>query len=355
MRSFSRQIAVLICFFSIIASAQIPSYYTNIDFTQTGIALKTQLNALLTTSHTNPLPYTSSSTDTWDVIKSSDLDPTNNQNILLVYGYDDSDNIFKTDRTRDKNLNCTSNDCIGLWNREHVFAKSLANPSLDTSYPSAGTDVHNLRSSDSQMNSSRSNRLFASDNGNTSITSQGHFYPGDEWKGDVARIVMYMYVRYVNQCLANDIAFSTNNTHPDMPDIFLQWNIEDPVSNFEIQRNNAIASVQGNRNPFIDNPYIATLIWGGVSAENTWSVLSLQTESNVSTVSIYPTITTDYLNIVSSNNLSYKFTITDYYGKSLIQGYQLTPLINVSYLSTGCYILTIQHKHTQQVYKFVKH
>ncbi|MGB8704779.1 MAG: endonuclease [Gillisia sp.] len=53
-------------------------------------------------------------------------------------------------------------------------------------------------------------------------------------------------------------------------DLFLKWNREDPVSIFEIQRNNVIEGAQGNRNPFIDNPYIATLIWGGTPAENRW-------------------------------------------------------------------------------------
>jgi len=54
-------------------------------------------------------------------------------------------------------------------------------------------------------------------------------------------------------------------------ELFLKWNAEDPVSDFEIQRNEIIYAAQGNRNPFIDNPYIATIIWGGdVAAENKW-------------------------------------------------------------------------------------
>lgn len=61
--------------------------------------------------------------------------------------------------------------------------------------------------------------------------------------------------------------------------LFLQWNAEDPVSILEIQRNEYLGDLantyaQGNRNPFIDNPYLATLIWGGPQAENKWSTLS---------------------------------------------------------------------------------
>jgi endonuclease I len=54
-------------------------------------------------------------------------------------------------------------------------------------------------------------------------------------------------------------------------DVLLQWNVEDPVSDIENTRNNVIETAQGNRNPFIDNPYLATLTWGGISAENRWN------------------------------------------------------------------------------------
>ena len=56
-----------------------------------------------------------------------------------------------------------------------------------------------------------------------------------------------------------------------MPDVFLNWNFSDPVSEFEEKRNNSIANVQGNRNPFIDNPHLATLIWNGPAAEDKWA------------------------------------------------------------------------------------
>ena len=53
-------------------------------------------------------------------------------------------------------------------------------------------------------------------------------------------------------------------------ELFLKWNAEDPVSTFEIDRNNKIEKIQGNRNPFIDNPFLATLVWGGPQAANSW-------------------------------------------------------------------------------------
>jgi hypothetical protein len=87
----------------------------------------------------------------------------------------------------------------------------------------------------------------------------------------------------------------------NMVNLFLQWNAEDPVSAFEDARNTYHGNTtntyaQGNRNPFIDNPYLATLIWGGVVAENRWPSIILATQSfdKFSNISIYPNPTNNH-------------------------------------------------------------
>ena len=95
---------------------------------------------------------------------------------------------------------------------------------------------------------------------------------------------MYMYLRYhgdgskisQTQCLPINIGFDNAlSTDPNMIDLFLRWNVEDPVSDYEDQRNPTIEGIQGNRNPFIDNPYLATLIWGGSSfAQDRWDMIN---------------------------------------------------------------------------------
>ena len=87
---------------------------------------------------------------------------------------------------------------------------------------------------------------------------------------------MYMYLRYDSQCLPTNVGLGDDSNTPDhMIDLFLQWNVDDPVSDFEFQRNtyhNSSAEyAQGNRNPFIDNPFFATKIWGGPQAEDKFS------------------------------------------------------------------------------------
>lgn len=334
-------------------TAQIPAYYSSVDLTQSNENIKTQLTALISDTHTTLIPYTSSNTDTWDVLKQSDLENQTSNNVLLVYGYDDTDALSSNDYKRNKDLSCHSSSCIGLWNREHVFAKSLANPSLDDSYPSAGTDVHNLRSCDSQMNSSRNNRIFQEDSGNAHITSIGNFYPGDEWKGDVARIIMYMYTRYPTQCEAINIGYGDLNSTSTMPNVFLDWNEQDPVSQFERDRNNAIYSAQGNRNPYIDNPYLATLIWGGTPAEDTWHTLGLNNVISQS-LKIYPTPTKDYIYIKGGNNYnSYNYSIYNTLGQEVIQS-KSTNKIDVSTLTNGIYILKLQVNNSIISRKIIK-
>lgn len=250
--------------------AQMPMYYSSVDFTQNSQSIKTQLHNLLTSTHVE-LPYTSNtSTDVWDVLKVSDIEVAST--VALLYGWNDLDAIVSNDRTRDVNLSCHVSSCSGMWVREHVYPRSLGQPNLGFAGP--GSDCHNLRAIDSDMNNTRGNRKFSQSSGTASTIGSDEFYPGDEWRGDVARQIMYMYVRWSTQCEANAVGQNLHTYHADMPDIFLLWNTIDPVSYFEVARNNAIYSNQGNRNPFIDNPYIATMIWSGPNAEDTWGTLS---------------------------------------------------------------------------------
>ncbi len=240
---------------------QVPSYYNDVNLSLTGQSLKNELATKVTNTQTNTLSYTPG---VWDALKQADLDPTNSSRVILIYGFNDTDGNSTTDRTRGVNNNGGGSTD---WNREHVYPKSLGNPNLGTTGP--GADVHHLRPSDVQRNSSRGSRKFADGSGNSGTTSQGHWYPGDEFKGDVARMMMFMYIRYGNRCLPSNVGIGTAvSGDADMIQLFLEWNAEDPVSQLELQRNPIIENLQGNRNPFIDNPAFATQIWGGPQAED---------------------------------------------------------------------------------------
>jgi endonuclease I/chitodextrinase len=285
---------IFLCAFNLLfltfSYAQAPDYYTGTDITATGEDLKTNLSTLITNTHTTELSYTPG---VWDALKQTDLDPTNSNNVLLIYGYDDTDSDLTNDRSRSKDSNGGN---TGDWNREHTYPKSLGNPNLGESGP--GSDAHHLRASDVQFNSTRSNNPYIDDSGVAKAINSG-FYPGDEWKGDVARMMMYMYVRYGDRCLPNTVGLGDSTYSADMRDIFLEWNAEDPVSQVEINRNILLEGIQGNRNPFIDNPAFATTIWGGPQAENRFETTSTDTEAPTAPESLVITNTTDTETVLS--------------------------------------------------------
>ena len=271
-----KKILLLISLFlSSLSNAQ-EVYYNDVDLSAEGLSLKDKLATKTINEHTNLLSYTPG---VWEALKVTDLNPTNNSEVLLVYGYAASGTA-----ARSRNINSNGGN-TGDWNREHTYPKSLGNPNLGSTGP--GADAHHLRPSDVGYNGNRDNLKFVDGSGNSGSVSGGWF-PGDEWKGDIARMMMYMYIRYGNQCLPSVVGVGSSNSTPDaMIDLFLKWNAEDPVSDFERQRNTYHDSnqtyAQGNRNPFIDNAYLATRIWGGDAAIDSWGIYT-STDNEAPTV-----------------------------------------------------------------------
>lgn len=251
------------------------TYYAGIDFTKTGTALKQELQNKLKETHTNPLKYTP---EVWSAIKATDYVPVTNgepTHVYLIYGHKEKgDTDAKEAYTRAISKQNAGGNGKDTWNREHVYTQYAGN--FDIKQPGPGTDAHNLRSADVDWNGVRGNKKFAEGSGNSRELTKDTWFPGEEWKGDVARMMMYMYVRYGEQCLPSKIGVGNTQKTPDgMIDLFLKWHKEDPVSDMERRRNEYHGNTknefaQGNRNPFIDNPYLANMLWSGPSVENTW-------------------------------------------------------------------------------------
>ncbi|MGW4465409.1 endonuclease [Micromonospora sp. NPDC004704] len=218
---------------------------------KTGPALRTALHNVIRVQ--TRLTYD----QVWEALKDTDQDPSNSGNVILLY----------SGRSQSKNTNGGNpND----WNREHVWAKSHGDFGTATG---PGTDVHHLRPEDVSVNASRGNKDF--DSGGSTVaeapgnyTDSDSFEPRNAVKGDVARMIMYMAVRYeggdgwpnleMNQSVNNG-----SNPYIGKLSVLLQWNRSDPPDAFEKRRNQVIYDEwQGNRNPFIDHPEWATAIWG---------------------------------------------------------------------------------------------
>lgn len=325
-------------FFPVFLFAQIPDYYLGIDFDQTGDDLKEDLIALVIATHSVDLTYTPG---VWNALKEIDLDPENSDNVLLIYGFDDASSDVTEHRSRNVDDSCHTSNCNGLWVREHTYPKSLGNPNLGTTGP--GADAHHLRPIDNQRNNTRSNRAFADGTGMSSyVTPTGLFYPGQEWKGSIARMMMYMHIRYGQRTPANTVGSGPNTYSVEMPDLFLKWNAENPPTEPEWVRNTVLQDLQGNRNPFIDNPYLATVVWGGPDADNYWIEMTT-TEVEELNSQVYPNPAKSKVTIQSNKNIEslslYSMTGQSIFSQKKFNTYEF----DVSAIEKGTYLLLIYY------------
>ncbi len=248
MRKLTLLLSLLLYVFY--ANAQSNTGYYNGTEGKDGDELKAALNDII--SGHQVWSYSSSKT----IFKLSDADPDNADNVILVY----------TGRSEDNGNYGTGGNYI---NREHVWAKSHGFNYIPPMYG----DAHNLKPSDASVNQDKSNKDF--DNGGTQHPeATGCYYTEytwearDEVKGDIARIIFYMSTRYEGENGESDLeVVDAINTSP-LPEhgrlsTLLEWNLQDPPDDFEMNRNNVIYTYQRNRNPFVDDPNFAQLIWGG--------------------------------------------------------------------------------------------
>ncbi|MFD4718951.1 endonuclease I family protein [Streptomyces sp. NPDC058423] len=217
---------------------------------KTGPELKKALHAIV--SDQTKLTYD----QVRDALKATDEDPKNPSNVILLY----------TGRSQSKDGDGTGDDD---WNREHVWAKSHGDFGTDVG---PGTDIHHLRPTDVTVNSTRGNKDF--DAGGEEIaeapgnrTDSDSFEPRDEVKGDVARMILYMAVRYDGgdgfaDLEPNDSVDNGSAPHIGRLSVLKQWSKQAPPDDFEKNRNQTIfEKFQHNRNPFIDHPEWVEAIW----------------------------------------------------------------------------------------------
>ena len=225
------------------------SYYTN-SYTYdrlddlSGDTLKTTLKTLMKSTHT----YTSSYNDCHYKADRTDCQNEDGSVVLIYTSYA-----------------ATMSQWNG-WNREHVWPQSLGGGNTS----GGGADLHHIRPSDAGVNSSRGNKKYgeAGDNAssktgtNPAVGVLGGYYnstyfePLDEVKGDVARICLYVYVRWGSEWGADSITEVFQSV-----DVLLEWCELDPVDTWEMGRNEVIQDIQGNRNVFIDYPELAWLLF----------------------------------------------------------------------------------------------
>ncbi|WAC02632.1 endonuclease [Lacinutrix neustonica] len=302
--------------------AQIPIDYYESAENLADDSLKFELNNIID-NHIE-FSYTSTNTDVWDILKDTDRDPNNVNNVVLIYSG------VSVDAAQEYNSG-------NGWTREHVWAKSRGDFGT-TRGP--GTDVHALRPLDNTTNSIRNNRSFnncsncqnvtdkwGNITGSQTDTVDWSFEPRDDVKGDVARMLFYMVVRYEGLDAYPDLEptewmLPNGNNEPvhGVWSTLMDWHRNDPVDAWEENRNDIIYyAYQHNRNPFIDYPELAEHLRGTAIGVD-WpidQVLSLTTFKDTY-VTIYPNPASNIINITGLDSKT-KLSIYDMTGRKVLQ------------------------------------
>jgi endonuclease I len=336
-------LSVISSFIFSVISAQVPNGYYDSARNLSDENLKSALNQIID-NHTE-YTYTSSSTDVWDILKETDKDPNNPDNVILIYSG------ISVNAAQEYNS-------ANGWTREHIWAKSRGDFGTATGI---GTDVHALRPLDNTTNSIRNNRSFNNCNtceevtdkwgnvtGSKKDANDWSFEPRDEVKGDVSRMIFYMAVRYEGLDSYPDLELTEemlpqNDKEPlhGVLSVLLDWHRNDPVDAWEENRNNIIYnSYQGNRNPFLDFPELAEHLWGTEVGVNwTGEALGIEILNEVS-LSIYPNPASNMISIKGAE-LGSKVEIYDTIGRKVLSSKIVkNNTIDVSELK-GIYLVNI--------------
>jgi endonuclease I len=290
--------------------------------------------------------------DVYDILKDADQNPANSNQVWLIYN----------EQPRSKIDIQTGNSIVGKWNREHIYCQSRGGFSDGTSSFADGintwlptgpndilaghADAHHIRSVDGQENSSRNNRNYGVDyNGPSGSTSNA-------WKGDVARALFYMAVRYNGLNVVN-------GNPPETPDGYigdlatlLTWNNLDPADDFEMNRNNIIFNWQKNRNPFIDMPNLASYVFGNNIGQLWSNTLSIKNINNDLQVKMYPNPANDFINIEGLNNKA-NIEIFNAIGEKILEETRFNnEKLNFN-LASGIYLVKIVSENKSVIKKLV--
>ncbi len=245
----------ILAFAGMTCCAQIPAGYYNSATGLSGPALKSALHNIIDDHYA--LSYDAAT----EALKVIDEDTLNPANVICIYtGWSYAKSAYGNESEQ--------------WNKEHVWAVSHG---IIQTNPPDGSDLHNLRPCDASVNSAKGNRDFdegtvqyIDGSGPTDCYTAPYIWePRPSDKGDVARTLFYMAVRYEGDSGEPDLELvdyvnSAPNNEPYYGnlDTLLKWHIIDPVDNWERKRNDSIYyRYQGNRNPFIDHPEYVDMIW----------------------------------------------------------------------------------------------
>lgn len=329
--------------------AQPPAGYYDAADKKKEAQLKTSLYTITSTGYVQK-----TYSDLWTIYKTSDRRPDGK----VWDMYSTCTWTFVDDQCGNYSSVC---DC---YNREHSIPQSW----FDSRSPMV-SDAHHIFPTDGKVNGQRSNYPFGEcASGSTlsggrgrlgSSTYPGYsgtvFEPDDEFKGDFARAYFYFATRYENIMTNIGGESFSGNTYPAITtwslNMFLEWHREDPVSEKETVRNDAIYAYQKNRNPFVDYPELAEHIWGNkktiawnlsASVDNPEAEVLFSFDKDNQTITLSP------------DSLQFNYRVISISGQVVLKGKAgPTSKISVASLYSGMYLIQYDTVKSKGVRKFI--
>jgi endonuclease I len=316
--------------FGEVASTQPANYYSSLD----GLADTSLRQALQDIIAEEYVVREHTYTDVIEILKQADQNPENSNEVWLLY----------TEQGRAKLDYQTTSNNFGKWNREHTFPRSRGGfnsieqddnaDGIDVYWETnadslrhANSDAHALRAVDGSENSSRGNQHYGQYIGPTG--NLGSF------KGDVARAVLYLAVRYNGLEIVNGFPSVTGQLG-DL-NTLLNWHRNDPPDDFEMNRNNIIYNWQINRNPFIDLPDLVEYIWGNNVGQN-WVNTTSVNDNYLSEILIFPNPTNGIISFKGIDKPT-KIALYSFDGKLLQKTTLFTDSVLKNNLAKGVYFV----------------
>lgn len=294
--------------------------------------------------------------EVWSMMNEADQNPLNSGQVWLMY----------VEQPRSKLDQQSGPGGVGKWNREHIYCQSRGNFQLDDMLPNDGIDVwtttdandimaggsdgHHLRAEDSPENSSRNNKNYGVDPTGTDDYN-GPTGNAGSWRGDVARALFYMAVRYNGLNVVNGFPNESTGNIGDLATL-LNWNAIDKSDDYEMNHNNVIYNWQRNRNPFIDYPLLADYVFGSHFGDTWFSSLSNDDFEAGLSIRLYPNPAKDFI-VIGGLKETAAIEIYSISGMKMYQGaYMPQSRLNLN-LATGIYMVKVTQDSKSTVKKLI--
>lgn len=344
-----------------VVSAQIPDGYYTPAANMSGQQLRTALHSIIK-NHTIV-----SYSDLWTAFYTTDARPDNGKVWDIYSDNPDGNTSYFFTFGDDQCGNYSSEgDC---YNREHAVPKSWFNDASPMY-----SDLFHIYPTDGWVNNKRGNMplgevnnpSWTSTNGSkigmcsTSGYSDAVFEPIDAYKGDLARSYFYFTVCYMDKNLGyGQSMFDNSSLKPWALEMMIQWHNEDPVSQKEIDRNNAIYQLQHNRNPFIDFPQLVGLIYDADSV-NSFQPDGVEEIATLENCLIYPNPATENLRVELPNHWTEPITLRIWnlagqliYQETISETNPLT-IVSLHDWKSGMYLLSLKTPKSEVIRKLIK-